>query len=207
MRILNAALSASLLFSLNLLSPGAAAAFELPPIDRIVHYQPRLPLQVVTSDGVEIAQFGAERRIFVPLSRIPRRLQDAVLAVEDTRFREHSGVDPKGMARAVLSMMTGGMKQGASTITQQLVRTMLLTPRFTPERKAKEILLALKVEQELSKDRILEVYLNEIFLGQRAYGFAAAAQTYFGKPLERLTIAETAMLAGLPQNPHYANPV
>ena len=111
------------------------------------------------------------------------------------------------MARAVLSMMTGGMKQGASTITQQLVRTMLLTQRFTPERKAKEILLALKVEQEMSKDRILEVYLNEIFLGQRSYGFAAAAQAYFGKPLERLSIAETAMLAGLPQNPHYANPV
>ena len=184
-----------------------AAAFELPPIDRIVNYQPKLPLQVVTADGVEIAQFGAERRIFVPVSRIPKRLQDAVLAVEDTRFHEHGGIDPRGMARAVLSMMTGGMKQGASTITQQLVRTMLLTQRFTPERKAKEILLALQVEQVLSKERILEVYLNEIFLGQRAYGFAAAAQSYFGKPLERLSIAETAMLAGLPQNPHYANPV
>jgi penicillin-binding protein 1A len=198
---------ASLTLCLWAAAPQAGAAFELPPIDRIVHYQPKLPLQVVTADGVEIAQFGAERRIFVPLSRTPKRLQDAVLAVEDTRFREHSGIDPKGMARAVLSMMTGGMKQGASTITQQLVRTMLLTQRFTPERKAKEILLALKVEQELSKDRILEVYLNEIFLGQRSYGFAAAAQTYFGKPLERLSIAETAMLAGLPQNPHYANPV
>jgi penicillin-binding protein 1A len=198
---------ASLTLCLWAAAAQAGAAFELPPIDRIVHYQPKLPLQVVTADGVEIAQFGAERRIFVPLSRTPKRLQDAVLAVEDTRFREHSGIDPKGMARAVLSMMTGGMKQGASTITQQLVRTMLLTQRFTPERKAKEILLALKVEQELSKDRILEVYLNEIFLGQRSYGFAAAAQTYFGKPLERLSIAETAMLAGLPQNPHYANPV
>jgi len=198
---------ASLTLCLWAAPPQAGAAFELPPIDRIVNYQPKLPLQVVTADGVEIAQFGAERRIFVPLSRMPKRLQDAVLAVEDTRFREHSGIDPKGMARAVLSMMTGGMKQGASTITQQLVRTMLLTQRFTPERKAKEILLALKVEQALPKDRILEVYLNEIFLGQRAYGFAAAAQTYFGKPLERLSIAETAMLAGLPQNPHYANPV
>jgi penicillin-binding protein 1A len=198
---------ASLTLCLWAAPPQAGAAFELPPIDRIVNYQPKLPLQVVTADGVEIAQFGAERRIFVPLSRTPKRLQDAVLAVEDTRFREHSGIDPKGMARAVLSMMTGGMKQGASTITQQLVRTMLLTQRFTPERKAKEILLALKVEQALPKDRILEVYLNEIFLGQRAYGFAAAAQTYFGKPLERLSIAETALLAGLPQNPHYANPV
>jgi penicillin-binding protein 1A len=207
MRVSRATWLASLTLCLWAAPPQAGAAFELPPIDRIVNYQPKLPLQVVTADGVEIAQFGAERRIFVPLSRTPKRLQDAVLAVEDTRFREHSGIDPKGMARAVLSMMTGGMKQGASTITQQLVRTMLLTQRFTPERKAKEILLALKVEQELSKDRILEVYLNEIFLGQRSYGFAAAAQTYFGKPLERLSIAETAMLAGLPQNPHYANPV
>lgn len=207
MPLFRATCLASLTLCLWAAPPQAGAAFELPPIDRIVNYQPKLPLQVVTADGVEIAQFGAERRIFVPLSRIPKRLQDAVLAVEDTRFREHSGIDPKGMARAVLSMMTGGMKQGASTITQQLVRTMLLTQRFTPERKAKEILLALKVEQALPKDRILEVYLNEIFLGQRAYGFAAAAQTYFGKPLERLSIAETAMLAGLPQNPHYANPV
>ena len=207
MQVSRAAWLASLTCCLWAAPPQAGAAFELPAIDRIVQYQPRLPLQVVTADGVEIAQFGAERRIFVPLSRIPKRLQDAVLAVEDTRFREHSGIDPKGMARAVLSMMTGGMKQGASTITQQLVRTMLLTQRFTPERKAKEILLALQVEKALTKDRILEVYLNEIFLGQRAYGFAAAAQIYFGKPLERLSLAETAMLAGLPQNPHYANPV
>jgi penicillin-binding protein 1A len=207
MQVSRAACLASLTWCLWAAPPQADAAFELPAIDRIVQYQPRLPLQVVTADGVEIAQFGAERRIFVPLSRIPKRLQDAVLAVEDTRFREHSGIDPKGMARAVMSMMTGGMKQGASTITQQLVRTMLLTQRFTPERKAKEILLALQVEKALTKDRILEVYLNEIFLGQRAYGFAAAAQTYFGKPLERLSLAETAMLAGLPQNPHYANPV
>ena len=207
MPLFRATCLASLTLCLWAAPPQAAAAFELPPIDRIVNYQPKLPLQVVTADGVEIAQFGAERRIYVPLARIPKRLQDAVLAVEDTRFREHSGIDPKGMARAVLSMMTGGMKQGASTITQQLVRTMLLTQRFTPERKAKEILLALQVEKALSKDRILEIYLNEIFLGQRAYGFAAAAQTYFGKPLERLSLAETALLAGLPQNPHYANPV
>ena len=207
MRTPSFALLAGLIVGLATLPSPTPAALDLPPIDRIVQYQPRLPLQVVTADGVEIAQFGSERRIFVPISRIPKRLQDAVLAVEDTRFREHSGIDPRGMARAVLSMMTGGMKQGASTITQQLVRTMLLTQRFTPERKAKEILLALQVEKALSKDRILEVYLNEIFLGQRAYGFAAAAQTYFGKPMERLSIAETAMLAGLPQNPHYANPV
>jgi penicillin-binding protein 1A len=187
--------------------PAAAATFELPPIDRIVNYQPKLPLQVFTADGVEIAQFGAERREYVPLARTPKLLQDAVLAVEDARFREHSGVDPKGMARAALALLTGGRKQGASTITQQLVRTMLLTRELTVERKAKEILLAFKVEEALSKDRILEIYLNEIFLGQRAYGFASAARTYFGKPMDQLTLAEAALLAGLPQNPYYANPV
>lgn len=186
---------------------GHANPFELPPIDRIVQYQPRMPLQVLTADGQEIAQFGSERRDYVPLSRIPRQLQDAVLAVEDARFRDHAGIDPRGMARAALALVTGGRRQGASTITQQLVRTMLLTREFTVERKAKEIVLALRVEQALSKDRILEIYLNEIFLGQRAYGVAAAAQTYFGKRLDQLSLAENAMLAGLPQNPYYANPV
>jgi len=184
-----------------------ASTFDLPPIDRIVNYQPKLPLQVFTADGVEIAQFGTERRVYVPLAQMPQLLKDAVLAVEDSRFYEHSGIDPKGMARAAVAMITGGRKQGASTITQQLVRTMLLTRELSAERKAKEILLALRLEQVISKDRILEIYLNEIFLGQRAYGFAAAAQTYFGKPLDKLTLAETAMLAGMPQNPYYANPV
>ncbi len=199
--------TALLLLALQSAPLPAQAMLDLPPIDRIVNYQPKLPLQVFTADGVEIAQFGAERRQYLPLAQTPKLLQDAVLAVEDARFREHSGIDAKGMARAALALLTGGMRQGASTITQQLVRTMLLTQKFTPERKAKEILLALKVEQALSKDRILEIYLNEIFLGQRAYGFAAAAQTYFGKPLDRLSLAETALLAGLPQNPYYANPV
>lgn len=188
-------------------APATAGMVDLPPIDRIVHYQPKQPLQVFTSDGVEIAQFGTERREYVPLAKTPKLLQDAVLAVEDARFREHSGVDPKGMARAALAMLTGGRKQGASTITQQLVRTMLLTREFSVERKAKEIMLAFQVEEALSKDRILEIYLNEIFLGQRAYGFSAAARTYFGKRMEQLSIAETALLAGLPQNPYYANPV
>jgi penicillin-binding protein 1A len=187
--------------------PVPASTFDMPSLDRIVHYQPKQPLQVFTADGEEIAQFGTERREYLPLSRMPLQLQQAVLAVEDARFREHSGVDPKGMARALLAAVTGGRKQGASTITQQLVRTMLLTREFSAERKAKEIWLALKLEDEISKDRILEIYLNEIFLGQRAYGFAAASQTYFGKPLDKLSLAETAMLAGLPQNPYYANPV
>ena len=191
------------------LAPTAATAstFELPSLDRIVQYTPKLPLQVYTADGVEIAQFGTERREYVPLNEMPQVLKDAVLAVEDARFYEHSGIDPRGMARAAVAMLTGGRKQGASTITQQLVRTMLLTRELSAERKVKEIVLALRLEEAISKDRILEIYLNEIFLGQRAYGFAAAAQTYFGKPLARLTLAETAMLAGLPQNPYYANPV
>ncbi len=187
--------------------PVPASTFDMPSLDRIVNYQPKQPLQVFTADGEEIAQFGTERREYLPLSRMPKQLQQAVLAVEDARFREHSGVDPKGMARALFAAITGGRKQGASTITQQLVRTMLLTREFSAERKAKEIWLALKLEDEISKDRILEIYLNEIFLGQRAYGFAAASQTYFGKPLDKLSLAETAMLAGLPQNPYYANPV
>ncbi len=183
------------------------AAWDLPPLDKVLNYQPRLPLQVYTADGMEIAQFGAERRRFVPIGKIPKLMQDAVIAVEDARFREHNGIDPKGVARALLSMITGGRTQGASTITQQMTRTVLLSQERTVQRKAKEIVLALKIEESLSKDRILEIYMNEIFLGQRAYGFAAAAQTYFGKTLDKLSIAETAMLAGLPQNPYYANPV
>jgi penicillin-binding protein 1A len=190
----------------SLLTP-ASASIDLPPIDRVIHYQPKLPLQVVTADGVEIAQFGAERRIYKPLAEIPKLMQDALLAIEDSRFREHGGVDPRGVARAVLSMITGGRRQGASTITQQLTRTMLLSQEKTLTRKAKEIVLAMRIEEALPKDRILEIYMNEIFLGQRAYGFAAAAQTYFGKPLDKLSVAEVAMLAGLPQNPYYANPV
>ncbi len=184
-----------------------AAAALLPSIDPVVNYSPKLPLRVLTADGVEIAQFGTERRSYLPLAQTPKMLQDAVLAIEDARFREHSGVDPKGIARALYAMLSGGERQGASTITQQLVRTMLLTRERTVERKLKEIVLALRVEQALPKDRILEIYLNEIYLGQRAYGFAAAAQAYFGKPLEQLSIAETAMLTGLPQNPNFANPV
>jgi penicillin-binding protein 1A len=198
----------SLGLSLALAAPAAQAAFiDLPPIDRITRYQPKLPLQVLTADGVEIAQFGSERRVYLPLNKTPKLMQDALLAIEDTRFREHGGVDPKGMARAALALITGGRKQGASTITQQLVRTMLLTRELSLQRKTKEILLAFEVEKALSKDRILEIYMNEIFLGQRAYGFEAAALTYFGKSLAQLSVAETAMLAGLPQNPHYANPV
>ncbi len=199
----------TLLAALSVLLAGAVVWYlpQLPLLDRVTRYQPRQPLQVFTADGVEIAQFGAERRQFVPIAQIPPLLQQAVLAVEDTRFRQHVGIDPKGVLRAVVAAATGGMRQGASTITQQVARTFFLSSRLTAERKFKEALLALRIEQQLSKDQILELYMNQIYLGQRAYGFAAAAETYFGKPLAALTLAECAMLAGLPQNPGYANPI
>lgn len=180
---------------------------ELPPLDKVTHYEPQQPLIVYTADGVPIGQFGAERRQFVPIAEIPAMLQGAVLAIEDTRFEHHIGLDPIGIARAVLANLGGGMRQGASTITQQVARNFFLSPSKTLERKLKEVLLALQIERRLSKAQILELYMNQIYLGQRAYGFAAAAQVYFGKPLSALSIAESAMLAGLPQNPSYANPV
>jgi penicillin-binding protein 1A len=201
------ALRIVLWFAVVLGTSAHAGVLDLPDLERALNYRPKQPLTVLSADGVEIAAFGAERRQFVPIARIPKRMQDAVIAVEDARFREHGGIDPKGMARAALALLTGGMRQGASTITQQVARVFFLEQKFSAERKTQEILIALELEKKLSKDQILELYMNEIFLGNRAYGFAAAAMTYFGKPLEQLTIAETAMLAGLPQNPHYANPI
>lgn len=180
---------------------------DLPPLDKATQYRPQQHLQVLTADGVEIAQFGSERRVFVPVAQTPLLLKQAVLAVEDRQFYEHFGISLRGLARATVANLSGGMPQGASTITQQVARTFFLSTRRTLERKIKEALLALQLERELSKDQILELYLNQIYLGQRAYGFGAAAQTYFGKPLDALSLAETALLAGLPQNPIYANPV
>jgi penicillin-binding protein 1A len=200
-------LALGLVVALALAGAVAWYAPQLPPLDRVTAYQPRQPLQVFTADGVEIAQFGAERRRYTPIAQIPPLLQQAVLAVEDARFREHPGIDLKGVARALVAAATGGMRQGASTITQQVARTFFLSSRLTAERKIKEALLALRIEQQLGKDQILALYMNQIYLGQRAYGFAAAAEAYFGKPLAALSIAEAAMLAGLPQNPSYANPV
>ena len=180
---------------------------QLPSLAPVTAYQPRMPLQVFTADGVEIAQFGAERRQFVPIDQIPLLMQQAVLAVEDARFYQHRGIDLRGLARAVAAQFTGGLRQGASTITQQVARTFFLSQRFTPERKIKEALLALEIERQLGKPQILELYMNQIYLGARSYGFAAAAEAYFGKPLAALSLAEAAMLAGLPQNPSYANPI
>jgi penicillin-binding protein 1A len=182
-------------------------SFDLPPLDKAVDYRPRQHLQVLAADGSEIAQFGSERRVFVPIAATPPLLKQAVVAVEDAGFYEHSGISWRGVARAAWSNLTGGIGGGASTITQQVSRTFFLSTQRTAERKIKEALIARELEKTLSKDEILELYLNQIYLGQRAYGYGAAAQVYFGKPLAQLNLAETAMLAGLQQNPIYANPV
>ncbi len=179
---------------------------QLPPLDDLTDYRPRQPLQVLSRDGVELAQFGSERREYLPITQIPTRMQDILLAVEDSRFREHGGIDAKGIARALLANLAG-KREGASTITQQVARNFYLSSRRTMERKLKEAALAIKIEQQLSKDQILELYMNQIYLGQRAYGFGAAARVYFGKPLSACSVAEMAMLAGLPKNPSFANPV
>ena len=198
------------LIAAAVLALAAAAAWywnDLPSLNKATDYRPRQHLQVLTSDGVEIAQFGTERRLYMPIAQMPKTLQQAVLAVEDAGFYEHGGISLRGLLRATWSNLKGGAPQGASTITQQVARTFFLSTRRTGERKVKEALISMQLERQLSKDQILELYLNQIYLGQRAYGFGAAAQVYFGKSLAALSTAEIAMLAGLPQNPIYANPV
>jgi penicillin-binding protein 1A len=180
---------------------------QLPDTSSLSNYQPKLPLRVYTADGVEIGGFGSEKRTYLPIDQIPKLMRDSLLAVEDARFYEHHGIDPIGVLRAVLSNVTGGRTQGASTITQQVARTFFLTREKTITRKLKEALLSRKLESQLSKDQLLELYMNQIYLGSRAYGFGEAAQTYFGKPLAELNAAECAMLAGLPQNPANVNPI
>ncbi|MEN9453404.1 MAG: hypothetical protein RLZZ369_2463 [Pseudomonadota bacterium] len=180
---------------------------QLPDTSSLSNYQPKLPLRVYTADGVEIGGFGSEKRTYLPIDQIPKLMRDSLLAVEDARFYEHHGIDPIGVLRAVLSNVTGGRTQGASTITQQVARTFFLTREKTITRKLKEALLSRKLESQLSKDKLLELYMNQIYLGSRAYGFGEAAQTYFGRPLAELSAAECAMLAGLPQNPANVNPI
>ncbi len=181
---------------------------RLPPLDVLVDYRPRIPLRVYTADNVLIGEFGEERRTFVRFADVPAVLKDALLAAEDARFFEHSGVDLVGVARAALvNFVAGGTEQGASTLTMQLAKEFFLSPERTYTRKLTEILLAFKIEESLSKEQIFELYVNQIFLGKRAYGFASAAKTYFGKPLEQITAAEAAMLAGLPKAPSRFNPL
>jgi penicillin-binding protein 1A len=180
---------------------------NLPEIGGLSEYRPKLPLRVISADGVLLGEFGEERRSFTPIGKIPKVLKDAVLAIEDAHFYEHGGVDYKGVIRAGIASLTDFKSQGASTITMQLARNFYLSTEKTFTRKIYEILLALKIEGQLTKEQILEVYMNQIYLGQRAYGFAAASDIYFGKSLGELTIAEAAMLAGLPKAPSAYNPV
>lgn len=180
---------------------------NLPSIDALTEYHPKIPLRVYTADNVLIGEFGEERRDFVPISQIPASMKNAIIAIEDNNFYEHGGVDFLGIVRAGLANLWRSKSQGASTITMQVARTFLLTRKKTYSRKLQEIILAHRIESELTKDQILELYMNQIYLGERAYGFGSAARIYFGKPIQKLTIAESAMLAGLPKAPSSANPV
>ena len=181
---------------------------NLPSLDSLTDYRPKVPMRVYTADNSLIAEFGEERRAVVSLSNIPHFVPQAILAAEDERFYQHGGVDTLGILRAALSnVMSGGAKEGASTITMQVARNFFLTREKTFARKLNEALLSIKIEHALSKDQILTLYINQIYLGQRAYGFGAASYAYFGKPLQKVTIAEAAMLAGLPKAPSRYNPV
>ena len=190
---------------------GTVVAFawpRLPDLEALTDYRPRIPLRVFSSDGHLLGEFGEERRAVVDIEDVPKVLLQAILAAEDERFYEHHGVDPIGIARAALAnIVSGGRGQGASTITMQVARNFYLSREKTYNRKLYEILLSFKIERSLSKDKILELYINQIFLGHRAYGFATAARTYFDKPLDQITLAEAAMLAGLPKAPSAYNPI
>jgi penicillin-binding protein 1A len=185
----------------------AVAYPQLPEISSLADYRPKLPLRVYTRDGILVGEFGEERRTFMPIAEMPQVMKDAVLAAEDARFYRHGGLDYKGIARAALANLRDARSEGASTITMQVARNFYLSSEKTFTRKIYEILLALKIERMLSKDQILELYMNQIFLGQRANGFAAAAEIYFGKRLQDVTVAEAAMLAGLPKAPSAYNPI
>jgi penicillin-binding protein 1A len=180
---------------------------QLPDVSEMRDYRPKLSMRIFSADGKQIGEFGEERRNFTPFKDIPQVMKNAVLAIEDARFYQHGGVDTIGLLRASLANLGRVKSQGASTITMQVARNVYLSSEKTFTRKIYEILLTLKLEHLLTKDQIFEIYLNQIYLGQRAYGFASASETYFGKPLSQITIAEAAMLAGLPKAPSAYNPV
>ncbi len=179
----------------------------LPSLETLTDYQPKIPLRILSMEGDLLGEFGEERRAIVKIQDVPQIMRQAILAAEDERFYQHGGVDYLSVARAALTNLTSGTQQGAGTITMQVARNFFLTRERTLTRKLREVLLAYKIEASLSKDEILELYVNQIFLGQRAYGFAAAAQIYYGKPLAQVDVAEAAMLAGLPKAPSAYNPV
>ena len=179
----------------------------LPTLEALTDYQPKIPLRIVSAEGELLGEFGEERRAVVKIKDVPEVMRQAILAAEDERFYQHGGVDYISVLRAALTNVTSGSQQGAGTITMQVARNFFLTRERTLTRKLREVLLAYKIEANLTKDDILELYINQIFLGQRAYGFAAASQIYFGKPLAQIDVAEAAMLAGLPKAPSAYNPV
>lgn len=180
---------------------------NVPDISALQDYRPKLPLRIYSAEGALIGEFGEERRTMVPIEQMPQVMIDAVLAIEDARFYEHGGVDFVGILRAFFANIANFKSQGASTITMQVARNVYLSSEKTYTRKLYEILLTYKLENLLSKNKILEIYMNQIFLGHRAYGFASAANVYFGKKVEDLTVAEAAMLAGLPKAPSQFNPI
>jgi penicillin-binding protein 1A len=181
---------------------------QLPSLDALTAYQPKIPLRIYSAEGILIGEFGEERRSVISIAEVPQQLKNAVIAAEDERFYEHPGIDYVGVLRAAwANLVAGGRRQGASTITMQVARNFFLSSEKTLTRKLYEALLAFKIEHSLSKEQILELYVNQIYLGQRAYGFAAASQTYYGKALGQLSLAETAMLAGLPKAPSLYNPI
>ena len=179
----------------------------LPSLEALTDYQPKIPLRILSVEGDLLGEFGEERRAIVKIQDVPQIMRQAILAAEDERFYQHGGVDFLSVGRAAFTNFTSGTQQGAGTITMQVARNFFLTRERTLTRKLREVLLAYKIEASLSKDEILELYVNQIFLGQRAYGFAAAAQIYYGKPLAQVDVAEAAMLAGLPKAPSAYNPV
>ncbi len=180
----------------------------LPSLEALTNYKPKLPLRIYSADGYLISEFGEERRAFTSIDKVPKNLKDAVLAIEDRRFYQHNGIDTTGVMRAIKNNVTGKSHEGASTITMQVAKNFFTVPggKRTMITKIKEALLAMKIEKALNKDQIFELYLNQIYLGQRSYGFAAASQVYFGKSLGSLTLAESALLAGLPKAPTGYNP-
>ena len=186
---------------------------DLPDYKKLANYEPKITTRVFAADGSLIAEYARERRLFVPIEAIPRRVIDSFLSAEDKDFYSHPGVDMNGVIRAIVTntqnYLSGANRrpEGASTITQQVAKNFLLSSETTLERKIKEWMLAFRLEDAYSKDKILELYLNEIFLGSGSYGVAAAAYNYFDKSLDQLTIAETAFLAGLPKAPSTYHPV
>jgi penicillin-binding protein 1A len=180
---------------------------NLPALDALADYQPKIPLRVYTADNALIGEFGEEHRDFVPIKDMPLLMKKAVIAIEDDHFYEHKGVYYPGIIRAALANLRSSRSQGASTITMQVARAFFLSRQKTYSRKLSEIMLAFRIEEKFNKEQILELYMNQIYLGERAFGFGSAARIYFGKPVQNLSIAEAAMLAGLPQAPAAANPV